>query len=138
MKDFIKNRGASLWLALAAMLLGAAAYFLYAKNGITEFSPALSKSAVIALWVGVGLCLVGIVLNCKPILVLSYLVYLYAFFGFVGSQVTYITNIFVSIDGTTFSTGFILTAASFVLAIVAALAAAILSKPKTGEVCKHA
>ena len=134
MKNFLKNRGASLWLALIAILLGAAAYFLYAKYGITEFSPALNKSAVIAVWVGVGLSVIGIVTNWKPVKVLSYLAFFYAFFGFINSQATYVANIFVSIDGTTFSLGFILTAAAFFLAIVVALIAVIATKAKKQEV----
>ena len=134
MKNFLKNRGASLWLALIAILLGAAAYFLYAKYGITEFSPALNKSAVIAVWVGVGLSVIGIVTNWKPVKVLSYLAFFYAFFGFINSQATYVANIFVSIDGTTFSLGFILTAAVFFLAIVVALIAVIATKAKKQEV----
>ena len=134
MKNFLKNRGASLWLALIAILLGAAAYFLYAKYGITEFSPALNKSAVIAVWVGVGLSVIGIVTNWKPVKVLSYLAFFHAFFGFINSQATYVANIFVSIDGTTFSLGFILTAAAFFLAIVVALIAVIATKAKKQEV----
>ena len=134
MKNFLKNRGASLWLALIAILLGAAAYFLYAKYGITEFSPALNKSAVIAVWVGVGLSVIGIVTNWKPVKVLSYLAFFYAFFGFINSQATYVANIFVSIDGTTFSLGFILTAAAFFLAIIVALIAVIATKAKKQEV----
>ena len=138
MKNFLKNRGASLWLALIAILLGAAAYFLYAKYGITEFSPALNKSAVIAVWVGVGLSVIGIVTNWKPVKVLSYLAFFYAFFGFINSQATYVANIFVSIDGTTFSLGFILTAAAFFLAIVVALITAIVTKTKKEEVPANA
>ena len=138
MKQFLQKRGASLWLALAAMAAGVAAYFLYAKFGITEFSPALSMSAVIALWVGAGLSLLGAVLHWKPIKVLAYLVYFYALFGFIGSQVTYIVNIFVSIDGTTFSAGFLATAAAFLVAILAALVSAIVTKSEPREVEQNA
>ncbi len=138
MKTFLKNRGASLWLALIAILFGAAAYFLYAKYGITEFSPALNQNAVIALWVGVALSLIGIVTNWKPVKVLAYLAFFYAFFGFSNSQATYVANIFVSIDGTTFSAGFIMTAAAFILAIIVALIAAIVTKTKKEEVSANA
>ena len=138
MKTFLKNRGASLWLALAAMILGIAAYFLYAKYGVTEFSPTLNQSAVIALWVGVALSLIGIVTNWKPVKVLAYLAFFYAFFGFANSQATYVANIFVSIDGTTFSAGFIMTAAAFILSIVVALISAIVTKTKKEEVPANA
>ena len=138
MKGFVNKRGASLWLALAAVVLGVAAVFLYQKNGVTEFSPTLNSRALIALWAGAALCLLGLVLNFKPVKVLGYLAYLYALFGFIGSQATYITNIFVSIDGTTFSKGFLMTAAAIVAAVITALVAALLTKKNSGEVESHA
>ena len=88
--------------------------------------------------VGVGLSVIGIVTNWKPVKVLSYLAFFYAFFGFINSQATYVANIFVSIDGTTFSTGFILTAVAFVLAILTALVAVIATKTKKEEVPANA
>ncbi len=138
MKNFLKKRGASLWLALVAIFFGVAAYFLYSKYGVTEFSPTLDKSAVIAVWIGVALGLVGIVTNWKPVKVLSYLAYFYALFGFINSQATYVANIFVAIDGTTFSKGFIMTAAAFVLAIITALVTVIVTKTKKEEVPANA
>ena len=129
-KSFFQNRGAGYYLALPALALGVLAYVFYAKNGITEFNPSLSQKAIIAVFVGAGLCAVSLVYEWKPIKYLAYLAYLYAFMAFLNSQITYIVNVFVSIDGSTFSTGFLLTAASFVLAMILALVSAILTKSR--------
>ena len=125
---FFQGRGAGYFLALPALVLGILAYVFYAKNGITEFNPALSQKAIIAVFVGVALCAVSLVYECKPVKYLAYLAYLYAFMAFLNSQITYIANIFVSIDGSTFSAGFLLAAASFLLAAILALVAAVMTK----------
>ena len=49
---------------------------------------------------------------------------------FIYSQVTYIANIFVAIDGYTFSGGFIATAVMYVLSFLFTLLAAILNNWK--------
>ena len=127
-KSFLAGRGVGYYLALPALVFGVLAYVLYAKNGITEFNPSLSQKAIIAVFVGAALCLVSLFFECKPVKYLAYLAYLYAFMAFLNSQITYIVNVFVSIDGSTFSAGFILTAVSFLLAMLLALVAAILTK----------
>lgn len=127
---FFEKRGAGYYLALPALVLGILAYALYAKNGITEFNPALSQKAIIAAFVGAGLCAVSLVYERKPVKYLAYLAYLYAFMAFLNSQITYIANVFVSIDGSTFSAGFLLTAISFLLAAITALVSAALTKDR--------
>ncbi len=127
---FFQGRGAGYYLALPALILGVLAYVFYAKNGITEFNPTLSQKAIIAAFVGVGLCVVSLIYEWKPLKYLAYLAYLYAFMAFLNSQITYIANVFVSIDGSTFSAGFLLTAASFLLAAILALLSAVLTKSR--------
>ena len=127
-KPFLAGRGAGYYLALPALALGVLAYVFYAKHGITEFNPALSQKAIAAVLAGAALCLVSLFFERKPIKYLAYLAYLYAFMAFLNSQITYIVNVFVSIDGSTFSAGFLLTAVSFLLAMLLALVAAILTK----------
>ena len=63
----------------------------------------------------------------KPVRYVAYLVELYAFLMFVFSQVTYIANVLVSIDGNTFTAGFILTAVFFVAAAILTLVSACLN-----------
>ena len=129
-KSFFQGRGAGYYLALPALVLGVLAYVLYAKNGITEFNPALSQKAIIAVFAGAVLCAVSLVYELRPVKYLAYLVYLYAFMAFLNSQITYIVNVFVSIDGSTFSAGFLLTAVSFLLAAILALVSAVLTKKR--------
>lgn len=133
-KSFFQGRGVGYYLALPALVLGVLAYVLYAKNGITEFNPALSQKAIIAVFAGAALCAVSLAYECRPVKYLAYLAYLYAFMAFLNSQITYIVNVFVSIDGSTFSAGFLMTAASFLLAAILALVAAVLTKKREAAV----
>jgi len=119
-------RGAADILCIAAIILAFAAYFLYRGNGINEFSPQLSQSAIIWTLAGAAVCLAGLLLHSRLVRFAAYLMLLYAFLGFINAQITYIANVFVSIDGNTFTPGFIMTAVSFVLAIVTALLSAVL------------
>ena len=68
---------------------------------------------------------VALAVDIKPLRYISYFLYLYAFMGFIYSQVNYIANVFVAIDGNTFTAGFIATAVCLVLAFGIMLAAAI-------------
>ena len=66
----------------------------------------------------------------------GYLLALMGFLYYIVSQVNYLANVFVAIDGTTISFPFILTAGSFLLAFVFMLLSGILGKKdadKQGE-----
>lgn len=123
--SFLKNKGVGWFLAVPAALCAAAAALLYQKTGVTEFSPALYPSALYTAWGAAALSVISLALNWKPVKYAAYLLALYSMIQYIASQATYIVNVFVSIDGTTFSTGMIATMAAYVLAIVIGLAAAI-------------
>ena len=102
---FFKTRGVGYYLTIPGLVLGIVALIMYNQTGVTSFSPALNQNAIICLSVGISLCAL----------------YLY-------SQVTYITNVFVAIDGNTFTADFIVTFVSFILAFVVTLLAGILTR----------
>lgn len=131
--NFLQGKGAGWYLAVPAALLAATAALLYQKTGVTEFSPALYPSAVYTAWGAAALSVISLVWNWKPIKYASYLLMMYSFVQYISSQATYIVNVFVSIDGTTFSTGMIATAAAYVLAIVVCLIAAITAHSVPGR-----
>ena len=109
-----------LWM-LAALALGAVGFIAYIRSGVTEFTPALSRAALIAFGVGVGLSLLAVLWNVKAVRFGAYLALLYALLKSVSVQATYIVNVFVSIDGNRFTLGFLLTAVATLLAAAAAL-----------------
>lgn len=123
--SFLKNKGVGWYLAVVAAVCAAAAALLYQKTGVTEFSPALYPTALYTAWGAAALFVVSLALDWKPVRYAAYLLALYSFVQYIASQATYIVNVFVSIDGTTFSSGMIATAAAYALAIVIGLIAAI-------------
>ena len=99
----------SVYLTLAGVICMIAALLLYSKNGITQFSASLSSSALIFTALAAVLGFISIFVNTKYLRFAAYLSAVYAFMMFIRSQITYIANVFVSIDGNSFSAGFVWT-----------------------------
>jgi hypothetical protein len=141
-KKILSNRGVGCYLTLPAIAFCIAALCLYSKNGITSFNPELNKKAIAYVAVCLGLCAISLIVNFKQIRYVAYLFCLYAFMWFIYSQVTYIANVFVAIDGYTLSDGFIATTITYILSFVFTLISAILNdwKPwikKEKKECRH-
>ena len=126
-KKFLAGRGVGYYLTLPAILFCIAAVCLYSRTGVTSFNPELNKNAIAYVVAGLALCAVSLVVDFKPIRYIAYLFCLYAFMWFIFSQVTYIANVFVAIDGYTFTAGFIATAVMYVLSFVFTLMSGILN-----------
>ena len=138
LKNMMAGKGIGYYLLVPAIACGIAAVLMYRKTGITQFNPELSTAAIVCGWVAVGLCVFSLVLELKPVKYAAYLLFLFAFLAYVKSQITYIANVFVSIDGNTFTGGFIATVVLFLVATVLALLAGALTtwrpwKKKTEE-----
>ena len=134
LKNYFSTRTLGFFVTVPAIAFAVAALLAYRAYGVTEFSPTLSNEAQIGFVAGIVLCAVSLVLEYRPVRFFGYLSLLYACLTCVTVQVTYIVNIFVSIDGNTFSDGFIMTVAFSVLAWLTALVATVLTKPrKKGE-----
>ena len=134
-KNYFSTRTIGFFVTIPAIIFAVAGLLCYKTYGVTEFSPELSKDALGGFIAGIVLCAASLILDYKPVRFFGYLALLYGCLSSIAAQATYIVNIFVSIDGTTFSQGFILTAVFSVLAWITALVAAILTKQrKKGEV----
>lgn len=124
----IRKRDASFWFTLMAVVLTAVMLIVYWKTGISTFTPSLSSKVRILLGInlilGVLLCLIE-VKNGKYVF---YLLMLWTWLEFLIYEASYISNVVVGIDGNSFSTGFIITAVSGLLACVCALIGAIIQK----------
>ncbi len=134
MKNEIKSKGKGVgyFLTIPAVILGILCIYLYMQNGVTVFSPDLDNSVIIVFAVATVVSAVNLLVEWKGLKYLSYLLFLYAFILFIGTQVNYITNVFVSIDGYTFSAGFIATVAVMVATVVVQLVAAIMTRKRKG------
>lgn len=131
-KMFVK-RGMSFWFMLAAFVFSLAVLILYLTTGTNDFTPSLSGRAVALM----GIALAGAALFSAFEVKLGkyavYLIGLWAWLEFIISQANYLANIFVSIDGSTFSAGFLMTLIFGALAWVCSLVSAILQKRELGS-----
>lgn len=125
-KDFFRGKGVGYYLTPPGVIFCIAALCLYRQNGITSFNPELNTGAVTLIIVSIVVGAASLIADFKLIRYLAYLLCLGSFMGFILSQATYIANVFVAIDGYTFTGGFIATAVMYVLSIVFTLFAGIL------------
>lgn len=125
-KKFLAGKGIGYYLTVPALVFCVVALCLYCKNGITSFSPELNTSAIAYICVCIALCAISLAVDFKPVKYIAYLLCLYSFMWFIYSQVTYIANVFVAIDGYTFTGEFIGTLVFFVLSFVFVLLAGVL------------
>ena len=124
-KKFLTGRGVGYYLSLLALVCGIAAGALYMATGTTSFNPELNSGALCCIWLAVALCAVTIVVDIKEIRYIAAMLFLYGFMWYLYSQVTYIANVFVAIDGYGFTAGFIATFVFCILSFAVALLAGI-------------
>lgn len=127
-KKLIRSKGLSDIFLAASEILAILGLIGYYQTGITIFNPTLSSSVIapliVAIVFGALLCVIG----SKAGKYIDYLLLLFVFLEYINSQITYVANILVAIDGSTLSSGFILTCLALFLAFVFALVSGILSK----------
>lgn len=136
--DFFRIKDRSVILLLVSMLFQLMSLILYGATGLTEFTAELSSAvlafSILSLISGAGIVLITVLGICekytKKVLDIGiYVVYLFgllAWLFYITSQVNYLVNIFVAIDGTKLTAKFILTVLFFLFAWFAALVSAIL------------
>lgn len=127
-KNFFKERGLGFYLAIVAMIIAIITIFLYKAIGITVFSPTLNQQTILFLILGSVVIAISLVMSLisnkninmftRLVRYIAYLMYLYAFIMFIYSQINFIANVFVAIDGNSFSGTFILTLIFYILACV--------------------
>lgn len=128
-----QKRGVGFYFSLAAFASALGMLILYNQTGITTFTPILSEKVVALLGVCIALSVLFAVFEIK---LGKYLLYLFCFWmwlEYLISEASYISNVFVSIDGNSFSSNFILTVVFGLLAWLLALIAAILQKAEIGS-----
>ena len=130
LKNYFSTRTLGFFVTIPAIIFAVAGLLVYRTYGATEFSPTLSVEAQAGFVAGIVLCVVSLVLEYRPVRFFGYLALLYACLKCLAVQATYIVNVFVSIDGNTFSDGFIMTVVFSVLAWLTALVAVILTKER--------
>lgn len=123
-----KKKSIGYYLLIPAVLLGAAGLTAYVKSGVTEFTPSLSTEVIAAYAAGIGLCLFSLGREWKAVKFCAYLAFLYAFLQSICVQATYVANVIVSIDGNSFSAGFLTMAVCSLLAVITAFASTCMQR----------
>lgn len=119
-------------LLLGSLLLTVIALVMYLSKGTNEFTTTLSARVIAGLGAAAGL---DVLMLLRPVRMGKYAVYvcgLYAWLAYLSSQVYYIVNVFVAIDGTSFSAAFLVTALSGLAAWVLALISAAKQRSEVG------
>lgn len=129
-KKVKKGKSIGYFLTIPAVILGLLSIYLYTQNGVTVFSPKLDNNVILVFGIATALSAINLLVEWKGFKYLSYLTFLYALILFIGTQVNYITNVFVSIDGYTFSDGFIRTLGVMIVTVVMQLLAAVTTKKR--------
>ena len=115
-----------------ALVLSVLAFFFYRSSLDTKFG-SLSVSAEVTFVIGMVLCALSLVLDYREIKFAAAAVLLYACLDSISSQANYITNVLVSIDGNSFSTGFLCASIFSILAWILALVASKCTKNRLIE-----
>ncbi len=126
------KRGISFYFIAASFVCALVTLVLYLTTGITSFTPVLSEKVLALMWINLVLCIAVTVVEIKPVKYAAYIVELWAWLEFIVSEMAYITNVFVSIDGNSFSVTFILTVVFGALSYVFALVSAIVQREELG------
>lgn len=129
MKENNSKTKTSFLFLVASVLFQVISLALYWKTGLTEFT---AQHSAVVFYFGIAAGLLGTILiisNFIPVgkklrnigIFIVYLLGLLAWLFYITSEVNYIVNILVSIDGTKLTATFILTIVCFAISWLAAL-----------------
>ena len=132
MGSFFKSKKAGYYLMIPALVLAVLAFIFYRNSLDTKFG-SVSASAEITFIIGIVLCALSLILDFREIKFIACAVLFYACLDSISSQANYITNVLVSIDGNSFSTGFICASVFAMSAWIIALIASKMTKNRLVE-----
>lgn len=110
----------STYFLAATVVLNVAALILYVNTGVSVFIPELSSAVIVFMVLGIILPFAAAFSPLKITCVVLYVINLFACLRYLASQASFIANVFVGIDGSTFP-------AAFYLIVIFTLASAVLS-----------
>lgn len=128
-KDFISKKAIGFWFFVASFLFALLAVIVYGARGgdvLTKLSGAVIALFVVGLVINVGLA----VKDIQPLEILPFVFYLIAFAVFMDTEIDFIGNVAMGIDGNSFDGAFIFIIVASVLAVALGMAAAILKIEK--------
>lgn len=127
--SFFKNRKGNYYLIIASFLLALCGLIVYIKTGTNDFSLKINTTVIVSCIIGLVFCFIPIIINKFRILYFfPWFCFFFAFLNFITSQVNYIANVLVSIDGSSLSAGFLATAILLLLSAICSLISGCLTK----------
>ena len=125
MGEIFKDRKPGFYCMAAALVLAGAGSLCYVHGVDTRFG-SVSDTVILLFMAGFILCGLALISDLRELRFAAAAVLLWAALEAITSQVNYITNVLVGIDGNSFSALFLGGCILPVLAMIAALAAAIM------------
>lgn len=132
--DFLKKQTLSFYFLIGAILALILQIIFYATSGINRFAVSYSSLVFIMSAIAIAIGIVSIIFKHILIEEIMFLFTLYSFIAFIGSQANYLANLFVSIDDSAVSAGFVLTIVFSVIAIGLEIASFFFNKQKKDDV----
>ena len=105
----------------AAALIAAVTYVLRGGDVLTAATPTVT----ILLAVGVILNILLSIKDIKPLEIVPFILYLAAFLVFIDTEITFISNVIMGIDGNAIDGAFIFYSVMNIIAVAAGMAASI-------------
>lgn len=128
-QDFLKNKTAGFYffaIACVAALASAVVYVVRNGDSFTTTTPAVTALLV----VGVVLSVLLSIKDIKPLEIIPFVLYLAAFLVFIDTEVNFMANVAMGIDGNAVDPAFIAYAALNIIAVVTGMVAAIMEIQK--------
>ena len=123
-QGFFKNKTTGFYIFVvsgAAALIAAVTYVLRGGDVLTAATPTVT----ILLAVGVILNILLSIKDIKPLEIVPFILYLAAFLVFIDTEITFISNVIMGIDGNAIDGAFIFYSVMNIIAVAAGVAASI-------------
>lgn len=123
-QGFFKNKTTGFYIFVvsgAAALIAAVTYVLRGGDVLTAATPTVT----ILLAVGVILNILLSIKDIKPLEIVPFILYLAAFLVFIDTEITFISNVIMGIDGNAIDGAFIFYSVMNIIAVAAGMAASI-------------
>lgn len=128
-QGFFKNRTTGFYIFAVSgvtALIAAITYVLRNGDVLTTATPIVT----LLLAAGIILNILLSIKDVKPLEIVPFILYLAAFLVFIDTEITFISNVMMGIDGNIFDGAFILYSVMNVIAVAAGMAAAIMKIEK--------
>ncbi|MFA6860924.1 MAG: hypothetical protein WCR56_00835 [Bacilli bacterium] len=133
--DYFKTRRINFYFLLSSEVLSFTGLIIYCQTGTNDFVLKLDSVVITFTVLGLVSAFVPFVFSHNRILhFIPYFCYFFAFLNFITSQVNYLANVLVSIDGTSLSIGFLSVAILLFASSILTLVSGCLTKEKSNQV----